>query len=337
MRSNQVGNKSPCRATDVCAVICTRNRPAQLQRALTSLMEQTLAPSEVMVVDNAPKDDITKRMVENEFPTVRYVQELTPGLSRARNRSLRESRYEIIAFIDDDAVADPDWVVAIQAVFHENPTIAVCTGKVRALSLETAGQLLFEANGGFERGNSRIRLPRDVQKRLSGLPAPLIAWSISVGTGCSLAVRREKIIEIGGFDEMLGMGAAIPGSEDLDIIWRTLKAGDEVVYEPGVQAAHEHRREVAAAVYQILEYNRVLIAWLTKVVAMEHGPEKFWALMFLLWRLMKPGVRLGRRVLGQDPLPSGILLRLWWNGWRGLGAFLAAQQPTFPQASGKKE
>ena len=327
------GTNPPCRARDICVVICTRDRPTQLQRALHSLMGQTAAPSEVMVVDNAPKDDVTKRMVENEFPTVRYVQEPTPGLSRARNRSLRETPYEIVAFIDDDAVADPDWVVEIQAVFEESPTIAVCTGRVRALSLETAGQRLFEANGGFERGNARIRLPIDARKRLSGLPAPLIAWSISVGTGCSLAVRREKIVEIGGFDEMLGMGAAIPGSEDLDIIWRTLKSGSEVVYEPGVQAAHEHRREVSAAVYQILEYHRVLIAWLTKVVATEHGSEKLWAIIFLLWRLMKPGVRLGRRVLGQDPLPSGILLRLWWNCWRGLAAYSTAQRQDLHETS----
>ena len=117
------------------------------------------------------------------------------------------------------------------------------------------------------------------------------------------------------------MGPALPGGGDLDIIWRTLNAGYEVVYEPKVQARHEHRRDVEAAVRQILEHNRSLIAVLTKAAASAQGAQRLGVIIFLLWRLAKPGVRLVRRALGRDPLPASVLLRLWWQCWRGLGTY----------------
>ena len=306
---------------NVCAVICTRDRPKQLRRALDSLAEQTQRPAEILVVDNAPSGDETKSMVLNEFPVVRYVREPTPGLDFARNRALKEASQEILAFLDDDAVADQGWVENTDSVFSEGASIAICTGKVEALSLETAGQRLCEANGGYARGNTRITLPDDNGRRLHGIKAPLIAWSNSVGCGCSLAVRRQIIIELGGFDEALDMGPPLAGGGDFDIIWRTLNAGYQVIYEPKVQARHEHRQEYEAAIAQILEHNRALIAVLTKAARSAKGLRRVSVWFFLLWRLMKPGFRLVWRAMGKDPLPATALLRLWWQCWRGLGTY----------------
>jgi GT2 family glycosyltransferase len=303
----------------VCAVICTRDRPVQLQRALDSLLSQTRPPAQILVVNNAPTVESTQDIVRTEFPTVSYVREPVPGLDFARNRALREASQQIVAFLDDDAVAAPSWIAATGAVFEESPSIAICTGKVEALELETEGQRLFEANGGYSRGDARLRLPRDARRRLG--QAPLIAWSISVGSGCSLAVRRKQIMRIGGFDEALDMGPELPGGGDLDIIWRALTAGFEVVYEPEVQARHEHRREVADTIDQIVEHNRSLIAVLTKAAGSARGGQQLGVILFLLWRLAKPGVRLGRRLVGRDPLPAASLLRLWWQCWRGLSTY----------------
>jgi glycosyltransferase involved in cell wall biosynthesis len=317
----------------ISAVICTRDRPVQLRRALRSLLDQATPPVEILVVDNAPKDGTTQRLVREEFPEIRYVAEPVPGLVFARNRALREATQEIVAFLDDDAVAECTWVAATEAVFRESGNIAICTGKVDALTLETEGQRLFEANGGFARGNERIQLPEDMlRRRLHSVKAPLIAWSISVGTGCSLAVRRRTILELGGFDEALDM-PALPGGGDLDILWRTLEAGYEIVYEPRVQARHEHRREVEAAIKQILEHNRGLIAVLMKAAGSARGMRRLGILAFLLWRLVKPGMRLVRRAIGRDPLPAEALLRLLWSCWRGLVAYPAAKRLARQRAS----
>ena len=100
-------------APGVCAAICTRDRTDQLRRALRSLMGQTRKPEEILVVDNAPGGPATRNLVRDEFPGVRYVMEPVPGLDFARNRALRETSREIVAFMDDDVVAGPGWGGAI--------------------------------------------------------------------------------------------------------------------------------------------------------------------------------------------------------------------------------
>ena len=92
-------------------------------------------------------------------------------------------------------------------------------------ALETEGQRLFEANGGFSRGSARVRLPDDAARPLHGRSAPLIAWAISVGCGCSYAVRRDAARALGGFDEALDLGAVLPGGGDHDLLWRALQSG----------------------------------------------------------------------------------------------------------------
>lgn len=310
----------------VSAVICTRDRMEQLRRALQSLLDQSVAPAEILVVDNAPSGGITQALVREEFPGVRYVAEPVPGLDFARNRALHEATQPVVAFLDDDAVAAPGWTAAIDAVFRESPNIAICTGKVEALMLETEGQRLFEANGGFARGNRRIHLPWDSRHRLHGLKVPLIAWAISVGSGCSLAVWRRIINDLNGFDEALDMGPALPGGGDLDIIWRALDAGYEVVYEPKVQAWHEHRREVEATIKQILEHNRSLIAVLVKAAGSARASRRISIIAFLLWRLVKPGVRLVRRAVGRDPLPMLALIKMSGYSLRGVFTYPFARR-----------
>jgi GT2 family glycosyltransferase len=298
------------------AVICTRNRPDRLHRALLSIEEQVLPPDEIIVVDNAPSDDATRELVKSRFPKVRYIRELAEGLNFARNRALMESNREIVAYMDDDAVADRSWVRSIYNVFKGSPEAGVCTGRILPLALETEAQRLFEENGGFSRGDVRICLPRDARNRLHGLRAPLIAWAVSVGCGCSFVA-----LSLGGFDNGLDMGYVMPGGGDLDMFWRILVAGFSVIYEPEVLAWHEHRRELAAVFDQIVGHQRSLIAFLTKSIIHARARIRLQILAFLAWRLLKPGVRMIRRLVGRDPLPGSVILRMWWNCWQGLWVY----------------
>lgn len=297
------------------AAICTRNRVDQLKRALASLQTQSEALSEILVIDNAPDNDAAQRLVSEQFPGVGYICEPRAGLDVARNRALRESRGDIVAFLDDDAVADKAWSKAIRETFEQDPSIAVCTGRIEALALETTAQQLFEANGGFSRGLIRITLPQDAAKPLHRRRAPLIAWAISVGNGASFAVRREAALKLGGFDEALDRGEPLPGGGDLDIFWRTLQAGFKLVYEPGVLAWHEHRREMAEVARQLAGHQRAVSAFLIKSMFTSNASQRFSVFVFLLWRLIKAPIRLVRRAAGRDPLPAWIL-------WRMAGASL---------------
>lgn len=324
VKADGVAKRSP--VTTVTIAVCTRNRPAELERLLASLTRQTRRPEMVLVVDNAPSSTDTESLVRGRYPGFRYIREPVPGLDFARNCALRESTDEVVAFIDDDAVAADDWVRSIAGVFDESPRIAICTGKVDAWTLETEGARLFEANGGFGRGDRRIRVPPPPGASVAARWRPHVAWSLAVGSGVSMAIRRGVALEIGGFDEALDMGAVLPGGGDLDMLWRVLEAGYEVVYEPRVHAWHEHRRERQAAELQILEHNRAMIATLTKFVRVAPGGRKIPVVAFLLWRLVKPLVRLASRLVGRDPLPPALLWRLLIHNWRGLGAYPAAIQ-----------
>ncbi len=315
-------------AADICAVICTRDRVKHLRRARRSLVEQAVPPAEILVVDNAPRTDCTRVLVREEFPSVRSVRELVLGLDFARNRALREAQSEIVAFLDDDAVADRGWVESIQKAFLEHPRAGLCTGRIDALSLETEAQRVFEANGGLmAHGNERLRLPADAHRQVWWWRyAPSIAWAVSLGSGCNLAVRRTFAIQIGGFDEALDLGPALPGGGDNDMVWRMLEAGAEVVYEPAARVRHEHRQELAAVFDQIVGHQRALSALVSKAAVRSRGARRLPVLALLCWRLVKPGVRLLRRAAGRDPLPVAVLLRVWWHCWRGLGAYPAARR-----------
>jgi GT2 family glycosyltransferase len=296
-----------------------------LQRALDSLLRQTAPPAEILVVDNSPTGDEVRTLVASRFPSVRYLAEPVPGLDFARNRALAEARHEVLAFLDDDAVADVGWAGALQRVFVAEPRVAVCTGRVEPLGLNTPGERLFEANGGFSRGADRIVLPDHAHRPLHGRSASLIAWAISVGSGCSYAIRRDVALALGGFDEALDLGMPLPGGGDHDLLWRALRAGHAVVYEPRALAWHEHRTEAAAACDQIVGHQRAVVAFLAKhLVADRRGRPAIAG--YTGWRLAKPGVRLVRRALGRDPLPAAVLLRMWWNCWMGLLAYPRARR-----------
>lgn len=307
--------------TALSAVICTRQRPAQLARALGSLLAQDPAVAEVLVVDNAPHDGATQRLVTRAFPQVRYVREPLEGLNFARNRALREARMPLLAFLDDDAVASPGWAAALTARFASHPRLAVCTGRVEALELSTEAQRFFEANGGFGRGEQPIALPADAARLLHGRRAPLIAWAVSIGNGASFAVRRPLALALGGFDEALDLGAALPGGGDLDVFWRALSAGYELHYEPQALAWHEHRRTHEAMIAQLAGHQRALTAFLCKSAAASTGWRRMPVLGFLGWRLLKPWGRLTLRLVGRDPLPAGALWRMGVQTWAGLASY----------------
>jgi glycosyltransferase involved in cell wall biosynthesis len=317
LRVPEVANPGP----GVSVAVCTRHRPVALRRALGSICAQSAAPCEILVVDNAPDSPATADVVREGFPEVTYLVEPRPGLDVARNRALRSAGGEVVAFLDDDAVAHEAWLTSLAGAFADGAGVAACTGRVLAWEPETEAQFLFEANGGFDRGTERIRLPSDSRRRLHGLPAPLIAWAMSIGGGCNLAVRRSAALAVGGFDEALDRGPPLPGGGDLDMIWRLLEAGGEVVYEPRALAWHEHRRELPAVFDQIVGHQKAVSAFLAKSLRCAHGSRRVELGAYLAWRLVKPGARLLRRMARRDPLPSRVLLRMWWEAWRGLMAY----------------
>jgi len=231
--------------------ICTRDRPRELERCLRSVQEAVDRPSEIVVVDNGEEE--ATRGVVSRFASVRYVRVERPGLSRARNAAVAATSSEVIAFLDDDAVVHPRWLTRLAAPFAD-PAVQATTGLVLPAELATEAQLVFETVlGGLGRG---FRPHRFDQTFLDGRQAPRV-WRI--GAGANMAVRREALEWVGGFDERLGAGAA-GCSEDSEFWYRLLAHGGVCVYEPASVVFHYHRRDLSALSQQTRAYSRGHVA-----------------------------------------------------------------------------
>src|SRR6185312_9569473 len=110
-------------------VICTRNRPADLNASLDAITRLNPGPDEILVVDNSDGDPATERAAREHG--ARCVVESGIGLSRARNRGLAESLSQIVAFIDDDALPTEDWLGQLLLAFAD-PRIALVYGEVES-------------------------------------------------------------------------------------------------------------------------------------------------------------------------------------------------------------
>jgi glycosyltransferase involved in cell wall biosynthesis len=249
-------------------VVCTRNRAESLADCLARLRALTYPHLEVVVVDNAPSDDSTRRAVEaiavldDRF---RYVRELRPGLSRARNRGLAEARGAYVAYTDDDVAVDPDWVQGLVKGFQRRSDVGCVTGLVCTAGITGAAERYFDARTAS--WSSRCETQEfDIEG--TGSPNPLYPYSPGIfGTGANFAFDRVLLEDLGAFDAALGAGTLTRGGEDLDIFVRILRSGHAIVYEPAALVWHHHRADRAALLQQLFGYGTGLAAFMTKCLA----------------------------------------------------------------------
>jgi len=238
---------SPPPSTTV--IICTRDRPADLARCLDSVESQTLAPDEVIVVDNASSTVATKDVSKGRAG-VRYIYEPRAGLDIARNTGIAHARGDILAWCDDDVLLNRRWLEQIVRAF-DSPRIMAVTGPVLPAELATEAQRLFEFRWGFDRGYMRIDYgPEFFAKTVRhGCPAA------DIGAGASMAFRRQAFDHVGWFDERLDVGAA-GCNGDSEMWYRLVAEGWICRYDPTVVAFHFHRRTRIELEQQIRAYLR---------------------------------------------------------------------------------
>lgn len=260
-------------AGEVCVIVCTVGRPEMLTRVLGSLLALDHPAFEVLVVDNRPEVGQARAVVEAiSDPRLRVVDEPVPGLSAARNRGLAESSAPVVAFTDDDAVVDPQWLRWLTAPLVTREA-SVTTGLVLPLELETTAQLHFEGYGGFARGMSRRTFDLSANTADDHLVYPFSGGSF--GSGNSMAFVRSALEEIHGFDVALGAGTLTGGGEDIDAFSHLVLRGHTLVYEPRAVCWHEHRRDIQSLDQQVFTYGTgfgaVQVKWLLRSNRMRWG------------------------------------------------------------------
>ncbi len=224
----------------ISAVVISFNRRALLRECLDGLAAQKNAPlHEIIVVDQGSTD--------GSLEEVRARQAFTPGLSleilpdpslnAKRNRGLALARHNIVAFIDDDAVPDPNWLASLARAF-EPAGRSLVTGSVLPLTPGYARTL---------RTNSR---PRLWQNRFLD---KLVIWRCGCGT--NMAVHRSAIEKIGLFDPDVGTGTALGGcGDEVDFFWRALNAGLTIAYEPAFRVFHHQSIDPAVLQRRMWNY-----------------------------------------------------------------------------------
>ena len=172
-------------------VINTYNRSQSLRNTLLSLRRQTYSNFEVIVV-NGPSTDDTEKVVAEFSPDVRLLHCIERNLSKSRNIGIAASAGDVVAFIDDDAEADPHWLEQL-AEGYDSPRIGGVGGTVYDY---TGVTFQYEYGVSDRRGNTDLT----VRPPLWGYMHPQGDQFIGF-LGANSSFRRDCLLEIGGFNE----------------------------------------------------------------------------------------------------------------------------------------
>lgn len=203
----------------VSVIVCTYNRDNHLDSTLQSLISQTYTHYEIIVV-NGPSTDNTDQVL-NKYPDLKIVrQHQLNGLSFARNLGIVASRGDILAFIDDDAIADRCWLKCLVECYTDNSI-----GGVGGYVYGPKGEPLFD-NGCINKNGLPVTI-RDHSVTLGP-----DEYQISLGTNCSFT--RKAIYDAGGFDPYFRYY-----HDESDLCIRIAKKGYRIVYTKGAVVMHE--------------------------------------------------------------------------------------------------
>jgi glycosyltransferase involved in cell wall biosynthesis len=208
-------------------VICTYNGSATLHECLDSLTRLVYPDYEVIVVDDGSRDSTPE--IVSGFP-VRYIRlEKNGGLSRARNIGMKEATGEIIAYIDDDATADPHWLYFLAASLKRT---AVAVGGPNYA--HPADGFIAECVDESPGNPMHVLLNDELAEHVPG---------------CNMAYKKQALESIGGFDP-----THLVAGDDVDVCWKLLIREQRIVYSPSAIVWHHRRPTVRRFLRQQKNY-----------------------------------------------------------------------------------
>lgn len=217
----------------VSIIVPARGRGTATRTCVESLLalDYPLARREIIVVDDASEPPLAAYL--EDLPVRLLRQDHNIGQSAARNLAAKEAQGELLAFIDNDCVADPTWLKKLTPYLNQ-PQVAIAGGRVVAPASESPV-------GAFE----AVRSPLDMGPLAAEVgPQQVVPYLPT----CNFMVRRQVLLEQGGFDEKLRLG------EDVDFIWRSLRSSQRAWYTPAAQVIHYHRVRLPALLRRRADY-----------------------------------------------------------------------------------
>ncbi len=261
---------------EVTVAICTYNGAATLRECLTGVQALRYPSYEVLVVSDGSTDD--SAAIARSFPGVRVIETENHGLSAARNTAAAAATGEIVAYIDDDATPDPDWLTHIAASFASESNVAAGGPNVPPPESGRVAQCVANAPGG----------PTHVligDREAEHIP------------GCNMAIRKRVLQRIGGFDPQFRAAG-----DDVDVCWRLLEAGGSIAFNPGAVVCHHRRGTVRGYLRQQRAYGKA------EALLERKHPEKYSAAGHVSWH----GRLYGN---GSAQHRGGWRWRVYYGGW----------------------
>jgi O-antigen biosynthesis protein len=235
----------------VSVVVCSFDGAATLDECLRSLEQLDYPDYEVILVDDGSTDNT--RQIAARFPTVRYLYQENQGLSGARNVGALVASGDVIAYTDSDCVADRRWLLYLVQTMEDQAVDAIGGPNVPPGSDAWTATCVAASPG----GPSHVMLD---DRRAEHVP------------GCNMAFRRDKLLELGGFDAQFRQAG-----DDVDICWRFLDAGMHIGFAPSALVWHHRRNTIRAYWKQQAGYGR------SESMLQSKHPERFNRLGYSQW------------------------------------------------------
>lgn len=195
---------------------------------IEAALRQTLVPDEILIIDGGSANRTVE--VAARYPVRIIRQEYNKGVAADRNTAIRHSRNDLVAAIDADCVAAPDWLEKLAAVF-DDPNVALAGGMLREGVLDSAADRWRQVHMPQDWGNERLLNPSFVY-------------------GHSTMVRKKVVEECGWYGEELRLSG-----EDMDISRKIRARGYNTIYEPAAQVTHLRQDTVRSVMATYWKWN----------------------------------------------------------------------------------
>jgi O-antigen biosynthesis protein len=213
----------------VSVVVCTHNGQQTLGECLARLETLSYPDYEVIVVNDGASRACAR--IAEEHGAI-LIQTDHRGLGNARNRGIEFSRGEIVAFLDDDAYPDADWLKYVAALLRANGHAGVGGPNIPPEDDGFVAECVAAAPGG------------PIHVLVSDREAEHVP-------GCNMAFRKDVLEEVGGFDERFEVAG-----DDVDLCWRLQKANRTLGFSAGAVVMHRRRDSIRRYLRQQYGYGK---------------------------------------------------------------------------------
>ena len=235
----------------ISVVVCSYNGASTIRDTLESLNALDYSNYEVIVVDDGSTDDTAA--ISHEYNAA-VISTENRGLSSARNTGWQAAAGEIVAYIDDDAYADPHWLQYLAHSYLTTDYVAV---------------------GGHSPAPPGDGLIADCVANAPGRPVHVLLTDTEAEhiPGCNMSFKREVLEAIGGFDPRFRAAG-----DDVDVCWRIIEQGGKIGFQPAALNWHHCRNSLTAYWKQQQGYGKA------EALLEDKWPDKYNTAGHLAWQ-----------------------------------------------------